>query len=82
MNDSSVKSIRSSLSSFDGKAAAIILPILGAAVLWWLGHYFVTKEQYQTDQNRMEKKIDDTGGDVRDIKNFLMQRRDLHAPPK
>jgi len=51
-------------------AMAFIIPIAGAAILWWLSHAFVTLERYEREQSedkQMQKEMRD------DIKSILRE---------
>jgi hypothetical protein len=37
------------------------------ALLWLMSEYFVTRKEYDKDQNRIEKKLDDVAGDIKEI---------------
>lgn len=77
------KSLMESLLEFDWKAATVLIGILGMAGLFYLGHFFITKEQYDTDKNHMNEIINFRFDQVqksqeetkKDVKEILHEQR-------
>lgn len=51
------KTLLESLASFDWRGAGIVLGILGMAGTFYLAHFFITREQYDTDQNHLREML-------------------------
>jgi hypothetical protein len=69
------KTLIESVKDFDIRGAALVMPVLMAAGLWYHSQYFVTKEEY--NQNRTEDRefAREMRDDLRDIKNHLINKK-------
>lgn len=56
-----------SLKNFDWKAAGFFAAIGAAALLWWLSQTFITRKEYDEDQNRTELMLREIRSDVKDL---------------
>lgn len=43
----------------------IVIAVLMAAIMYYLSHYFVTKEQYDRDQMRVETHLNSIEADIK-----------------
>jgi len=52
---------------WNSRMVPLLAMVVGAAMLWWLGTVFVTKEQYRQDQINLNTTLSEIKTDVKEL---------------